>query len=378
MPSPTFTIEYNTGDFFYNTVNTQQNQNLLATFPFKKGNLIAWANEVAKPKTPISSSVNDIFDPQISAIVLNPAYDFKNTFLPGNIVFNNNFNSITFDLMNPPKTIDPMDRPITGNIMLIPTLGGKPTNLVITPEESSKIHWEQDNMNSWQSSFDLNANLSQSIPFTDIDGGQSEIIMTTDNPRCKFRKTCTMKHWHYSGKCTSQVIKDANGKTTCNCLCEGDAVFDDTPHSHCDQYNINPDGTSTTILGKEVAPVGLGLISTVQSIKMNLNAMFPQPAFGSAGENVELPYKGQGELIAGDIAIRTLIYRYYYEVVDNINLQKSIQQRGSKDVTSKQSLLDATVQYKKEYLNVFNIAIGIVGAAGYIYIMGKQALAPNM
>jgi hypothetical protein len=106
-----------------------------------------------------------------------------------------------------------------------------------------------------------------------------------------------------------------------------------------------------------------------------LNATFPSSPFGSAGGNVVLPYKDQASLVAGDAIIRKLIYDYYYEVNENIRLQNAIQTRGSKDVTSKQALLDATVQYKQEYLNVFNIAIGVIGVAGYIYVMGKEALA---
>jgi len=373
MPSPTYTIEYKNGDFFYNTVDTEQNTPLLATFPFTKETVMKWANDIAKPE-PAITSIDSIFDPKISAIILNPDYDFQNTFLPGNIVFNNNFNQLTFDLMNPPKTLSKKSAPITGNIMLIPGKGA-PTILDINPGASSKINWQQDNMNSWQSAFDINSKLSQNIPFTDIDGGKSSIIMTTNNPRCKFRKTCTMKHWHYSGKCTTQIITHADKSTSCNCICEGVPVFNDQPHSHCDRYDINADGTATTPLGKEAAPAGLGLVSAIQNMKLNLNATFPSSAFGSAGGNVALPYKDQASLVEGDANIRKLIYEYYYEVNENIRLQSAIQNRGSKDVTSKQALLDATVQYKKEYLNVFNIAIGIIGVAGYVYIMGKEALS---
>lgn len=382
MPSPTFTIEYKTGDFFYNTVNTGQNVPLLATFPFTKESLMKWANDIAHLDPPIRS-VDDIFDPQISRIVLNPDYDFQNTFLPGNITaFNNNFDKLTLDLTNPPQSeATDNHKPITGTIHLMPNNGTKETVLDITPKDS-QINWKEDGMKSWQSDFNLNANmfdtttkLSQEIPFTDIDGGESTIIMTTNNPRCKYRKTCTMKHWYYSQGCTTQVTKDSLGNTSCRCQCKGGATLGKgEEHSHCESYSINPDGTASTKLGKEAAPVGLGLMSLVKSIRMKLNAPFPQYSFGAPGGNVELPYKDHDELVKNDAKIRKLIYEYYYELSENIRLQKSIQERGSKDVTSKQSLLDATVQYKKEYLNVFNIAIGIVGVAGYIYIMGKAAL----
>ena len=69
MPSPTYTIEYKNGDFFYNTVDTEQNTPLLATFPFTKETVMKWANDVAKPE-PAITSIDSIFDPKISAIIL--------------------------------------------------------------------------------------------------------------------------------------------------------------------------------------------------------------------------------------------------------------------------------------------------------------------
>jgi hypothetical protein len=367
MPSPTFTIEYKNGDFFYNTIDAGKNGNLLATFPFEKEKVLAWANAVANPDPPIAS-IDNIFDPKISQIILNPEYDFQNTFLSGNIMFNDNFNELKMDLLNPTGGAQPKSADITGNVMLIPGQGqGGPTILDINPSVNSKINWKQDSMNSWQSEFDINANLSQNIPFTDIDGGKSTFIMTTKNPRCKYRKTCTMKHWHYSGECKTQITTDANGYTSCNCICEGVPVFNDQPHSHCDSYNINSDGTAIGPFGKERLPAGLGLVSAIQNMKLNLKASFPSSSFGEAGGNVLLPYKDKAGLVEGDANIRKLIYDYYYEVNENIRLQNALQNRGSKDVTSKQALLDATVQYKKEYLNVFNIGIGIVVVAGYIF-----------
>jgi hypothetical protein len=371
MPSPTFTIEYKNGDFFYNTIDSRKNGNLLATFPFEKEKVLAWANAVATPEPPIAN-IDHIFDPKITQIILNSEYDFQNTFLPGNIRFNDNFNELKLDLLNPTGGPVQNSADITGNIMLISEQSKSgPTILDINPSGgggvNSKINWKQDSMNSWQSDFDINANLSQNIPFTDIDGGKSTFIMTTANPRCKYRKTCTMKHWHYSDGCKTQIVTDNAGNTSCNCICEGVPVFNDQPHSHCDSYIINSDGTAVGPFGKEKLPSGLGLVSAIQRMKLNLSASFPSSNFGTPGGNVLLPYHDKAGLVEGDANIRKLIYDYYYEVSENIRLQNAIQNRGSKDVTSKQSLLDATVQYKKEYLNVFNIGIGIIVVAGYIF-----------
>jgi hypothetical protein len=117
MPSPTIDIKYRQGDFFYNTVDKSQNADLLRTFPFSNQAVIKWANKIVAGSQPIVS-ITDIFDPQISGIILNPANDFENSFLKGNMIFNDSFNQITFDLTNPPplSTQSSESANINGNI----------------------------------------------------------------------------------------------------------------------------------------------------------------------------------------------------------------------------------------------------------------------
>lgn len=399
MPAPTFTIQYKPDDFFYNTVDTVENAELLSSFPFTQEKVIEWANKVAHPE-PLISSVSDIFDPKLSAIILNPEYDFKNTFLPGHMSFNDNFKKIALNLSTSGSEITnnmtSESASISGQIILKPTSPDKqPTTLEINTGKDSTIEWTKDESNNWQPSFDINAALSEEIPFTDVDGGQSTIIKTSDNPRCKYRKTCTMNHWHYSGPCKTQIVKSANGSTTCKCVCSGVPVFSNTAHSHCDSYTINANGTADTPVGQQAPPPGLGLVSAIQGMKLKLNAQFPQSDFLSDGsgendgtglsdgtgtasttsgasQNASMPYKNSNTLIQNDKTIRQLIADYYFQVSENIRLQKTIKSRGIKDVTSQQALMDATVQYKTEYLKVFNIIAGIVGAGGYIYLMNQS------
>jgi hypothetical protein len=157
MPSSTYNMKFKSGDFFYNTVDNNENAELLATFPFSKEAVIKWANEKAKPKPPIVN-VSHIFDPQISAIILNPNYNFKDSFLPGNMIFNDNFNQLTFNLTNPPLSLSNQSSLIRGNIQLIPKNGGTSpfTSLEITRDNNSKMNWKQDSTNSWQPNFDVN------------------------------------------------------------------------------------------------------------------------------------------------------------------------------------------------------------------------------
>ena len=411
MPATSFMIQYKPNDFFYNIADPIRNAELLETFPFKKEKVIEWVNKVANLEKPLVDVI-DIFDPQISVVILNPDYDFKNSFLPGNMVFNDNFDELTMNLTGMSgsagsdgssgssgssgisNNLSNQSTVITGNIVLNPiSKNDKPTTLEINSDGTSNINWQQDKTNSWQSSFNINTGLSKQIPFIDVDGGESEIIMTSGNPRCKFRAVCTMNHWHYSGECTTKIIEE-NGTTRCECNCTGVPVFNGNPHSHCDPYVIDPNGNASTPLGPATAPTGLGLVAAIQGLKMNLKANFPQSKFlkggrggtggGSGGEGTEggeggdivLPYKDEGGLNQNSKTIRQLVFDYYSAVNENITLQKTIQSKGAKDITSKQALMDATVQYKTEYLNVFNIIAGIAGVAGYIYLLVNETGLP--
>jgi len=379
MPATSFMIKYKPNDFFYNIVDSTRNTDLLASFPFNQTNVIEWANRVAQLQPPITSVI-DIFDEQLSNIILNPKYDFKNTFLPGNMIFNDKFDKLTMNLtgisITNTQKISKQTAQITGNIVLKPiSPNDKPTTLEIKTGDSN-INWEQDETNAWQPAFDINASLSQEIPFTDVDGGQSKVIMTSGNPRCKFRASCTMNHWHYSKPCTTQIINE-NGQTSCKCQCSGVPVFNNQPHSHCDPYVINPDGSVKTQSGSSNPPTGLGLVAAIQGMKFNLKANFPQSQFfdeineDSSG-NVSLPFSNSVALNQNSETIRQLVYDYYFTVSKNITLQKTIQSKSSKDITSNQALIDATIQYKLEYLNVFNIIVGVFGTTGYIYLMLKS------
>jgi hypothetical protein len=382
MPSSTVSVGFKPGDFFYNTSDTNKNTNLLATFPFgqtpeSKQKLIDWANDKTNTDPPITS-ISDIFDPKISKIILNPDYDFTGTFLPGNMTFNDNFNALAIEFSQAAQdalTVMEKSSIITGNILLIPN-SGAPLTLAINSSSNGSINWKQDETNSWKKNFQVSTGkLSDQIPFTDSDGVVSNIIMTTDNPRCKYRENCTLKHWHYN-TCTSKInTKTVNGKTvtTCNCSCSGGPVYNDTPHSHCDNYTINSDGTATTAVGTTDSPAGVDLLSIISSIKLDLSANFPGAPFNvGPGGNVELPYKDEADLKKGDENIRKLVFDYYFYVDQNRELQQTVQKTGVKDSTMKQAIIDATVEYKNEYLNVFNIVAGIFGVVGYIYLMTRN------
>lgn len=370
MPLQTYNMNFSQNDFFYNTSDTNANADLLATFPFKQDAVIQWANQV-NPDAHITS-ITDIFDPKISGIIMNPDFDFGNTFLPGNMTINSNFNKLTFDLTNPPASLTDMKKstPIKGRIVVSPP--GKNSKALTLDISSGNINWTQDSTNSWKPNVTVNTKVSTSdVPFTDTDGGTSYLTINSKNPRCKYRPVCTLNHWHYSGGCKTKTFTDGVN-TWCKCQCSGTPTFDSNPHSHCDPYKIKSDGTATGPTGKQNEPGSLGLVQQIQGLKLNITGKFPTSPYGAAGGNITMGYLDQAVLEQNDANIRKMVCDYYAAVYNNIELQKSVRSNTNIDGTMTQTLKDANVQYKTQYLNVFNIVVGIFCASGYIYIMAKD------
>jgi len=248
--------------------------------------------------------------------------------------------------------------------------------LDINNASTNQISMSVDEFGNLQPNVEVDAGVSPQVAFTDTDGATSNIIITTTGHNCKVRKLCTLNHWHYSGTCQSNIQTDINGNTSCKCSCTGVPVFNDSPHSHCDSYIMTPGSrVVTTPNGTVTPPPGLDFLSMMQGIKLSLTSQFPTvpPLTPGPDGTTSFPYDYLNpSLNAHDLNIRKAILDYYYEVNTNKQLQTSIYQRGSKDATSKTALFDANVQYKTEYLNVFNIIVGIFGAGGYIYLMSQS------
>lgn len=381
MPATTFGLQYKTGDFFY-TIGGD-NKSLLGTFPFgnttdSTNKLIDWANHAANPANPQIQSIVNIFDSQISPVILDPANHFSDTFLPGNMIFNDDFNKLTIDIQGnidgeggeDTDTIIPTSQPISGELMMNDNDKAKYDII------DGNIGWSQDEQKNWQPDFTLGADISQKYSFLDSDGVESEITHTTTGKDCKTRKLCTLNHWHYSGTCQANKQTTNTGETSCKCTCTGVPVFNADAHSHCDPYILNSDKTVTTPFGIETLPPNIDFNSTMNKIKLTLNAPFPTVPPLTPGPDgttsFDYKYNDVDTLNTNDTKIRKAILNYYYEVNLNKEQQVAIQKRGSKELTSKSALRDANVQYKTEYLNVFNIVVGIFSAGGYIYLMSQS------
>jgi hypothetical protein len=311
----TYNIQYGKKDFFYNSMDINGG-GVIDTFPFDVSYVTIWANTVTgKALANFSGAVN-IFDLSLANIILNPTYDFKNSFLKGNLLFNNTFSSASI------KTSSPGG----GN-------GGAHIGNIIYGNVKG---------------------------VRNPDGGTSTVIGNPGYQRCNFREVCTIKHLHYS--CTTQKNND-----DCNCLCTGPPVYDDTPHSHCSTFTNDIPNAEQAVVAAYKKKSGLGSWASTYS-GTGRGAV----TLDSTNGDVNVPYSNYDDLSSNDILVRTLIYDYYAEVYKNKTYMEKLSTQMDLYDTKQKATMDSSVDYKTKYLNVFNIITGILVVSGYIYVNAKK------
>jgi hypothetical protein len=200
------------------------------------------------------------------------------------------------------------------------------------------------------------------------------VSITTRNPRCKFVNNCTENHAHFDS-CTTQTFVDkTTGQSYCKCVCTGSIKFNATPHSHCNEINL--ENTSTNGLDANWVnqyKSNTTLTSVLKNIKMTMNANFLQSSnVSNIDGKMVANYANASDLIKTDSNIRNLIYDYYMEVIDNKYNQQMLLDNQTLSNTSSLIHKDATTSYKKQYLELFNITAGIFLASTYIYVLLKK------
>lgn len=385
MPEQSYSIGFGPNDFFYSYTKEEK---ILQTIPFDISNLIKWCQS-RNPSLEITDNDRNntslLFQSKISDIILDPVNrdDFVNKYMPGNVYINNNFNSIALNLMASDVPSVSNSAPITGNIVIDTNNSSIPTmNLDISA--GSTLNYSTQG-SQWNKDISLNAMIKNSSmleynppagALTNSDGTVRKITVsgTTRNPRCKFVNNCTENHAHFDS-CTTQTFVDKNtGQSYCKCVCTGTIKFNATPHSHCNEINLEDTRTN----GLDANWVNqyksnTTLTTVLKNIKLNLNANFLK---SSTASNIDgkmvANYANATELIKTDSNIRNLIYDYYMEVIDNKYNQQKLLDNNTFNNTASLIHKDATRTYKKQYLELFNITAGIFLASTYLYVLLKK------
>lgn len=397
MPEETYSIGFGKNDFFYSTSDKDKLDNLLLTIPFNNINTLKeWCKTKITSQTDkkkieeLSNVTNIIFNPIISDIILaNIANknDFINNYMPGNISINNNFNSIGLNMLAP-TTSEKYNAPIRGNIEV--TTNNKKIQKMyidISSGISSTLDYSTQN-GKLNPGITVNAetkNNNAMLEYNPVggsvlnpDGTKQEITVSanTTNPRCKFVNNCTENHAYYASCKTIIIVDDKTNESYCKCVCTGAQLLnpDNKPHSHCNSVDINENGSNTGGLNAGWVTNYLKdttLMGVINNIKMNLTAT----VMGTDGSNIDgnlvATYTNSGGLNQKDLEIRTAIYNYYAEVIKNRNLQADIMDKQTFNNTANLISQDATHNYRKQYLELFNVTTGIFLASAYIYISMK-------
>ena len=395
MPEETYSIGFGKNDFFY-SLDKEKQKNLLDTIPFNKiDTLKTWCKTkiTSEPDKAIigglTTDTNIIFNPIISDIILDTKNreDFIKNYMPGNISINNNFNILALNMMAP-TTSEPYNAPIRGNIV-VTTNNKKIQNMYIDISSGigSTLDYSTQN-GKLNPGITVNAKTKNNnamleyIPYggsvlnSDKTTQKITVSANTTNPRCKFVNNCTENHAHYES-CKTIIEVDKDGQSHCKCVCTGAPKLnpDNKPHSHCNSVDINENGSNTGGLNAEWVRNYLKdttLMSVINNIKMNLTATVM--GTGSAetiNGNLVATYTKSDDLINTDLEIRTAIYNYYAEVIKNRNLQADIMDKQTFNNTANLISQDATQNYRKQYLELFNVTTGIFLASAYIYISMK-------
>jgi hypothetical protein len=306
--------------------------------------------------------------------------------MPGNISINNNFNSIGLNMLAP-TTSEQYNAPIRGNIevttnnKIIPKM-----NIDISGSSGSTLIYSTQNgklnpgiiVDAKIPSGNTNpmVEYNTGVPVLNLDGTTRDITVSanTRNPRCKFVNNCTENHAHYES-CKTIIKVDNAGQSYCECQCSGVLKADSKPHSHCNSVDINENGSNTGGLNAGWVTNYLKdttLMSVINNIKMNLTAtVMGTGSSSNIGGNLVATYSNSGVLNDKDLEIRTAIYNYYAEVIKNRNLQADIMDKQTFNNTANLISQDATQNYRKQYLELFNVTTGIFLASAYIYISMK-------
>jgi hypothetical protein len=389
MPEQTYSIGFGKDDFFYST-EPEKLKNLLQTIPFTTDKfttdkLIVWCKSKGGNISATAGTNNEsiIFNSEISKIILNSANrnDFINNYMPGNISINNNFNSVALDLIASKDSPTADSVPIRGNVVITTTNNSIP-KMYLDISSDSRLNYSTQN-GKWNQDISINAMIPQSTMLEYIpqnveslrnpDGltyQQVTVSANTRNPRCKFVNNCTVNHGHFSS-CRTETDMNTG---VCKCVCTGPRVFDGKPHTHCNDINIEDtatNGLDESWVKKYMADTTL--TSVLTDIKMSLKANFLNNSAATAiNGNLVADYKNPNQLTNTDLKIRETLYNYYAEIIKNRELQTNLMDNKTFNNTAKLISHDATQNYRKQYLELFNVTTGIFLASAYIYISMKS------
>lgn len=214
---------------------------------------------------------------------------------------------------------------------------------------------------------DSSLNLTFTMPRQQLiqtAAGPRYVSITTGNPKCYYNDNCVKKHNHYP-KCTTQTYKNPDGTTYCKCVCTGTPVYDDTPHSHCEEQNTpnDVDDNPHTSMQKAAASISNVKLSFDPNFKSIKNTTKTDANY-STGEFIVTPDIKADEIIE-------LIADYYIALCDNKKKALKLGSLRLKNLSAGQLYTDANIAYSRQYQNMINISLSVLAVGGAFYYVVK-------
>jgi hypothetical protein len=318
----TYPINYEDTGFF------SSDPNVIATIPFSLSAAIEWAKKAEqRPLTESDAGkIGDIFDSKLSIVITNPGNktDFIDNFLLNNLYLNEDFGAISVS---------------TGSIV--------PSNY--RPGQVT-----------------IRGYTYKGTLITSSNRSTSYLLGTPSYQRVVYQPVCTINHLHFPDGCNVVEVTSSADDSYFKCSCNGTPVFNSEPHSHCQSFTNSATDPETAI---NLAYSNKGGVNSRMSYSRTSGS-------GSevTGDTFPVNYANKDDLENTDRLIREAIYLYYCAVNQNIIYKNQLKDNKKIADTANQALMDSTVKYKTQYLNVFNLLSGIMIAGVYIYTMNKTTV----
>lgn len=176
-------------------------------------------------------------------------------------------------------------------------------------------------------------------------------------PKCFITNKCTKLHYHYQA-----YYYDDTGENGCKCRPIGNQVYDNNPHSHCEEVDTtNLDESQMANLKKSV----LSGVDNLNSVDITLESNSNDNSNESLGElNIGVD--------TSDIVEE--VYKYYRSICMNKNKANELRAKTNVGLASDQLYEDANVAYQGAYLKVLNLSAGLLVGLASVYLLSNTSI----
>jgi len=295
-------------------------------------------------------------------------------------------NEFVYNFKNNPISIDDMNYDANGSLKYNTDSYGV-INGDMTLDINDITYNDIDSDEIYTEEVELDDDIVATRPSEDERGRTGDTITKTVSK-------CTKLHWHYKDA-SFKIYRDDNGDLYSKCAYRSPLVFDNTPHTHCDELsNADPDANlnENTIYNQTIIPpkaINEGLTNLdeaadeeediddededeeeddsensldkqIQNIIITLNPNIIQ-------QNMDI---NQPELNVEQMV--NMIADYYISLCQNKEKATKLEYIIKRKMGAHQLYNDSNSSYNSEYIKIINLVFGILAISGFLYQLNKK------